>query len=133
MSKALDDLSARFKPLAIELLARCTEAGIMVMIIETRRTLAEHEANLAKGVSWTQHSKHLDGDAIDICPYVNYVLQGTNKLDWDASDPVWQKLGPIGERLGLRWGGRWAVRDMGHFEYHAAPPPTTTATTTTTT
>lgn len=132
MSKALDDLSARFKPLAIELLARCTEAGIMVMIIETRRTLAEHEANLAKGVSWTQHSKHLDGDAIDICPYVSYVLHGTNKLDWDASDPVWQKLGPIGERLGLRWGGRWQQKDMGHFEYvapqtsPAAPVSTTT-------
>ena len=61
MSRALDDLSTSFRPLAFELLARLTEAGIQVKIIDTLRTQAEHEANLKNKVSWTQHSKHLDG------------------------------------------------------------------------
>lgn len=117
MSRRLDDLSARFKPLAMALLARATEADIPIMIVETRRTPEQHAKNLANGVSWTTHSKHLDGDAIDICPYYQFVLHGTNKLQWDATDPVWQRLGPIGEDIGLRWGGRWKQRDMGHFEY----------------
>jgi len=117
MSRALDDLSPRFRPLAMELLARTVEAGIPVLVVDTLRTPAEHAANLAKGVSWTVHSKHLDGDAIDIVPYSQYDLHGPDKLQWDAGDPIWQKLGAIGERIGLRWGGRF--KDMGHFEYVA--------------
>ena len=117
MSRALDDLSPRFRPLAIELLARCVEHGIGVVIVDTLRTAEEQQANVAKGVSWTLHSKHLDGDAIDLCPIQTYELHGANKLQWNASDPVWEQMGVIGESLGLRWGGRWKVRDMGHFEF----------------
>ncbi len=117
MSRRLDDLSPRFLPLAMTLLARCVEAGLQVMIIDTLRTPAEHADNLARGVSWTTHSKHLDGDAIDICPYAQYDAHGADKLLWDAGDPIWQKIGVIGEALGLRWGGRWTIPDLGHFEY----------------
>lgn len=117
MSRRLDDLSPRFRPLAMELLARCVEQGIAVMIVDTLRTPAEHQANLAKGVSWTTRSKHLDGDAIDVCPYYQYSLHGADKLQWDPADPAWAAVGRIGEELGLRWGGRWKQADLGHFEY----------------
>lgn len=116
MSRALDDLSPAFKPLAIELLARLVEARIPVLIVDTLRTPAEHQANLAAGVSWVTHSKHLDGDAIDICPYEVYKLDGPDKLQWSSTHAIWQRIGTIGESLGLRWGGRWTVRDMSHFE-----------------
>lgn len=121
-SRRLDDLSPRFRPLAIELLARLTEARIQVMIIETLRSMKEHEANLIKGVSWTPHSKHIDGDAIDICPYSVYDLHGDDKLQWNSGDPIWTKIGEIGESLGLRWGGRWTQKDMGHFEFVTPAP-----------
>jgi hypothetical protein len=120
MSRLLDDLHPSFKPLAFELLARCCEKRITVMIIDTLRSRAEHEINLAKKVSWIQHSLHLDGLAIDICPYEQYILHGTNKLQWNSDDPVWTEIGLIGERVGLKWGGRWKQRDMGHFE-HPSP------------
>ncbi len=116
MSRALNDLDPRFRPLAVELLARLVEAGIPVCIVDTLRTPEEHAANLAKGVSWTAHSKHLDGCAIDIAPYETFLAHGADKLLWDASDPVWARMGAIGEALGLRWGGRF--RDPGHFELH---------------
>lgn len=121
MSRKLDDLSLRFKPHAMELLARCVEAQVLVMIVETLRSPAEHAANLATGVSWIAHSRHLDGDAIDIAPYAIYALHGSAKLNWDAADEAWQTIGQIGESLGLRWGGRWQQRDMGHFEYRPRP------------
>ena len=116
MSRALNDLSDDFKPIAIEFLARLTEAGIHVLIVDTLRTPAEHATNLANGTSWTVRSKHLDGDAIDVCPFKEWQLNGPDKLQWNSDDPVWQRIGKIGEDLGLRWGGRWTVKDMGHFE-----------------
>jgi hypothetical protein len=67
-------------------------------------------------VSWTTRSAHLDGRAIDICPYMQWQLNGPDKLQWDGSDPVWAAIGRIGEELGLRWGGRWKQKDWGHFE-----------------
>jgi hypothetical protein len=126
MSRHLNDLSDDFRPLVFEFLARLTEQGIGVLIVDTLRTSAEHEANLAKGVSWTALSKHLDGplrgspqpgsDAIDVVPFDTYLLDGADKLKWDSGDPIWDRIGKTGEAIGLRWGGRWKQRDMGHFE-----------------
>lgn len=118
MSRKLDDLSPRFRPVAFELLARFTEAGLMVMIVDTLRTPQEQATNLANGVSWTLKSKHLTGDAIDVCPYKMYALRGPDKLEWGADDPVWPKLGAIGMGLGLKWGViRNGMRvDLGHFQ-----------------
>jgi D-alanyl-D-alanine carboxypeptidase-like protein len=89
----------------------------MVMVVDTLRTPLEHSENLAKGTSWTPRSKHLVGLAIDIAPFETYLLHGPDKLKWDSSDPVWRRLGEIGEGLGLLWGGRWPHADMGHFQY----------------
>jgi peptidoglycan L-alanyl-D-glutamate endopeptidase CwlK len=121
MSRALDDLDPRFLPLAMELLARTVEAGIPVLIVNTRRTAAEQAAYIASGASWVRHSKHQDGLAIDIVPYDVFRMYGEDKLQWEGSDPVWQRLGKIGEAIGLRWGGRWQARDYGHFEYVTTP------------
>jgi len=122
MSRALDDLDVRFRPLAIELIARVVEAGIAVMIIDTLRTPAQHAINLANGTSWTAHSKHVDGLAIDLCPFLIYDLHGADKLQWKTDDPAWDTMGAIGERLGLRWGGKWTQRDLGHFEMTGVLP-----------
>jgi hypothetical protein len=121
MSRALNDLADLFRPLACELIARASEHGVPVMIINTRRTEAEQAVNMMNGTSAVKHSKHQDGLAIDICPYAHYDLHGPDKLQWDSSDPAWDILGAIGEGLGLRWGGRWRQpHDPGHFEY--VPP-----------
>jgi len=123
MSRKLSDLSTRFRPLAVELIARCTEAQIPLMVLDTLRTMEEQEENIAKGVSWTKNSKHLPqapemrAEAIDVAPYAMYQLSGPDKLQWDANDPVWEKIGKIGESLGLVWGGRWKNhRDNAHFQ-----------------
>jgi hypothetical protein len=121
-SRLLNDLDPQFRPLVVEFLARATEAKIPLLIVETRRTLAEHEANVRAGKSWTSHSPHIRGLAIDVCPYLHYGPGRSDKvLLWDVkdaaiSDPIWEKLGEIGEACGMRWGGRWGVRDCPHFE-----------------
>jgi peptidoglycan L-alanyl-D-glutamate endopeptidase CwlK len=129
MSRLLNGLSPRFRPLAFELLARLTEAKIPVLITCTSRTAAEQAEAVATGHSAVAHSKHQDGDAIDIIPFSQFLLYGEDKLQWDAVDPVWMKIGQIGEALGLRWGGRFKPLntvgvgwDPGHFEYPDKPP-----------
>jgi hypothetical protein len=117
-----------------ELLARALEIQLPVLIVFTGRTPAEQAALYAIGrtdgqppsarVTWTLESKHVMSPkqdmkslAMDICPFDLYQLNGPDKLKWDAADPSWDKLGAIGEGLGLVWGGRWKVRDLGHFEF----------------
>ena len=123
MSRSLDDLDYRIRNAVFEFLARCSENGIPVMVVDTLRTEEEQAAAIARGVSWTTNSKHLAQAetgrslAIDVAPYDIYQLHGPDKLKWDANDPVWIKIGILGEKCGLRWGGRWKQRDMGHFEY----------------
>ncbi len=137
MDRSLDSLSAAFKPLVFEVLARLTERGVMVMIVQTSRTLSEHEANLANGTSTVQYSKHLPRrlrgfplayadadkcDAIDLCPYELYQVAGPDKLAWAEkasaeSYKAWKAIGEVGESLDLRWGGRWInPHDPGHLE-----------------
>ena len=109
--------------MAVELLARLIEAGYPCMVIDTLRTPEEQRQNLMRKVSWTMDSKHLPqapsgkSDAIDICPYLQFSLHGPDKLQWDSEDPIWEKIGEIGESLGLVWGGRWQKKDLGHFQH----------------
>lgn len=119
MSRALDDLSPRMRPLVDRFLAKLMEARIPVMVVDTLRTPEEQAANVAKGVSWTRNSKHLTGDAIDVAPYAIYDLNGPDKAQWDETDPIWNRIGQIGQACGLKWG---VVKngqrfDLGHFEF----------------
>lgn len=138
MDRALDSLSADFKPILIDVLARLVERGVMVMIVQTGRTAEEHAANLNAGTSAVPISKHeprklrgrisgtaddLKADAIDLCPYATYALVGPDKLQWADDDSTearaaFAAIGEIGEAHGLRWGGRWKTpHDPGHLEY----------------
>lgn len=128
MNTSIDSLDPVFLPIAERLLARLVEARIPVLIVNTRRTPAEQAAAIAKGVSWVQHSKHEDGLAIDVVPYETYMAHGEDKLNWNTSDPIWLLIGAVGEKLGLRWGGRFHPInsigigiDPGHFEYVPGP------------
>jgi hypothetical protein len=122
--RTLDSLDIRFRFKAIELLARCTEAGVPVLIINTLRTQAEQDEAIRTGHSKVARSKHQDGLAIDICPIEQFLIHKSNKLQWDINDPVWKQIGEIGQKLGLRWGGTFKPLnqnglgwDPGHFEY----------------
>jgi hypothetical protein len=117
MSRSLDDLTPEMRPIAMELLARCIEKRIQVIIIDTLRTPEEQEQNVRNGVSWTRNSKHLPqepsgkSDAIDIAP-----VKVLHLKNWAPNHPDWRAIGNIGEDLGLAWGGRWSIPDCSHFQ-----------------
>lgn len=123
-SRKLDDLDPRFQPIAFALLARFVEVGLPVLIVCTRRSDEEQAEAVRTHHSKVAHSLHQDGLAIDIVPYSQFDLHGPDKLQWDTDDAAWPILGAIGEKLGLRWGGRFKPLsprgigwDPGHFEY----------------
>jgi len=59
-------------------------------------------------VTKTLASRHLGGRAFDI----DFIGRHPD----DVPIPWWEFAGYVGEQLGLRWGGRWALRDYRHFE-----------------
>lgn len=140
--RSLDALSSDFYPKACEFLARVTARGVCLLIVQTRRTLAEHQDHIASGASNVTFSKHLPrhlrgfsddislgpdllsrtsdldkSDAMDVAPYDIFQLHGPDKLQWTLKDGAWLIIGEEAERLGLRWGGRWQKPvDPGHVE-----------------
>lgn len=137
--RSLDSLSTEFAPLAYEWIARVTARGVCVLVVQTSRTVEEHQVNLAAGTSGTSRSLHLPrslrastlldftpldregdwqkADALDLAPYEQYFLHGPDKLRWTTADAAWGVIGEECERVGLRWGGRWRTPfDPGHGE-----------------
>jgi peptidoglycan LD-endopeptidase CwlK len=118
-SRSLDDLHPALAEKAKKLIALCKAEGIDLRVTSTLRTFAEQAELYAQGrtkpgkvvtrakpgSSW-----HQFGCAVDICPFKG------GKPDWES--PHWNKIGAIGKKLGLLWGGDWLRPDRPHFEYH---------------
>lgn len=111
-------LKPRVRALALSLQEACEREGFSITISYGFRSREEQDALYAKGRT-TQgsivtnarggDSFHNYGVAFDIRPV--------------ASSPAERELlrlkaGPLGEALGLTWGGRWETfKDIPHFEY----------------
>jgi hypothetical protein len=112
------DLSALhpyFRDRIILLLHNCRKKGINLAIVETYRSPSKQNEYKTMGKKYTRsragRSKHQYGLAIDVVPVIDSVAQWDNRA-------LWRKVGAEGEKLGLRWGGRWRhLYDPGHFEW----------------
>jgi hypothetical protein len=98
-----------------QLVANCKEQGIELAVVESYRTHAKQNEYKVMGKKYTAsgagRSKHQYGLAVDLVPIVDSVAV------WDNVQ-LWKKIGVMGEKLGLRWGGRWRKPyDPGHFEW----------------
>lgn len=73
--------------------------------------MGRHVTNARAGESW-----HNFGRAFDVC-IRTFSGDKTPKDVWDGP---WDRVGELGESLGLIWGGRWKGRkiDRPHFEWH---------------
>jgi len=104
-----------FRDRVIELIKQCKANGIEIAVVESYRTHAKQHEYKTMGRNFTNsgagRSKHQYGLAIDIVPIVDSVAVWNNVA-------LWRKVGTTGEKLGLRWGGRWRKPyDPGHFEW----------------
>lgn len=104
-----------FRDKVIELIRICKTKGIELAFVETYRTHAKQNEYKGMGKKYTRSgggkSKHQYGLAVDVVPIVNGEAQWHDRA-------LWLKVGVVGEKLGLRWGGRWRRPfDPGHFEW----------------
>lgn len=119
MSKDINDLDPDVAEMARQFLAQAAKEGVLLRITQTRRTYLEQEDIYAQGRSKPGkivtaarpgYSWHNFGRAFDVCqaagePYPDH-------------EPFWEKVGDIGKRCGLDWGGDWKHPDRPHFEHH---------------
>ena len=118
----LNLLKPKVKALATRLIKKCRQQEIEIIVTQTLRTLEEQDALYAQGRTKpgkivTQakggYSFHNFGVAFDICPIVN------GKAEWQDEN-LFKKIGAIGKKIGLEWGGEWtSFRDLPHFQYLA--------------
>jgi len=111
----LDALHPYFRDKITQLIKTCKGQGIELAVVESYRTHAKQHEYKSMGSKYTRSgagkSKHQYGLAVDLVPIVDSVAV------WD-NIALWKKIGVTGEKLGLRWGGRWKKPyDPGHFEW----------------
>jgi len=130
--KNLEGCDEDLKSRGLRFLEEADKAGIEVLIYMGYRSNAEQDYLYAQGrtrpgakVTNRKGGKSVHNStkagkpaskAFDCVPLVKGVP------DWDNKD-LYEKLGKIGESLGLEWGGRWKkFVDKPHFQLPGAKP-----------
>lgn len=115
--KLIYGLNANFREKVMNFIIESEKEGIKLVILSGHRTFKEQDRLYSKGrttngriVTYVKggESYHNFGKAIDVIEVDNEKLLYKNKN--------WNKIGEIGERCGLKWGGRWRMRDNFHFQ-----------------
>lgn len=145
INRKIESLIPAMQPVVRTFFEKLKTAGIKFAIVETLRTQeiqncyymqgrenldivnsARKTAGLwpinekenSRTVTNTKNSRHMTGRAIDICP-----LDDKGNFNWSAPQESWERIGKIGEEVGLDWaaggfGDTWGRRwDNPHFEF----------------
>lgn len=107
----LAELEPVTRRLVAQLLREARAEGLNVRIVErtgAKRSKEEQLREFNEGDSKTKDGPHVYGAAVD--------LRFIDPEPWSSKHP-WARLGAIGKRIGLGWGGDWkSLKDLGHFE-----------------
>ena len=113
----------------VKLQKECLKAGIKIKIGECFRTVAEQNALYAKGRTApgsivtnakgnSYSSMHQWGVAFDFFLDMDVDKDGKTSDDaFNNATKLFNKVGAIGKKLGLEWGGDWkSIKDLPHFQ-----------------
>lgn len=126
----VSQLHPKLKKKAVKLQKECLKAGIKIKIGECVRTVAEQNALYAKGrngvpgpivtkAKGTDYkSMHQWYIAFDVFLVMDVDRDGSVKDDaFNNATGLFNKVGAIGKKLGLEWGGDWkSIKDLPHFQ-----------------
>lgn len=128
MSRNVNDLHPALQLKVAELKELCKANGISIGISECLRTVTEQDALYAKGRTaagsivtnckgTSYSSMHQWGVAFDF--YLDMDVDGDGMRSDDAfnnATRLFQKVGTLGQSIGLEWGGGWRNKDLPHFQ-----------------
>lgn len=134
-SRKLEDLHPVVRAMAEKFIDKCKAEGIEIIVTCTYRDNEMQDALYARGRTIkTEHgmpvgkvtnakagqSFHNYRLALDIVPLRNgKPVWGTKGAD----ELLWQRIGNIGESVGLEWAGRWVkFKEFPHFQYTGGHP-----------
>ena len=123
-SRSLNELVPIVKQKVEELIALCNDEGIDLLVTSTYRDNESQAALYAQGRTTmgkivtnanAGDSFHNYRCAVDIVPLRNgKPVWGTKGDDGE----LWQKIGKIGEGVGLEWAGNWRTfKELAHFQF----------------
>ena len=125
-SRSLSDLRLIVMNKCLAHITACKNEGIDLIVTCTYRTPEEQDVLYAQGRtapgSIVTHAKagqsmHQYRLAYDCVPVVN------GKALWDASSPIWAKVGALGKAQGMEWGHDWVqFKELPHFELRNGHP-----------
>ncbi len=120
MSARIEDLEPKTRELCEKFLAACAGVGIALRVTQTLRTFDEQDRLFQQGrtipgpnatkdrplggivtKAKPGQSPHNFGMAFDVC----FDAKKSRACYPPTDDPRWQKIGVLGESLGLNWGG----------------------------
>jgi len=117
--KRLEDLHPYVRNKAEDLLVLCSMEKIELAIVCGYRSIEEQDRLYSQGRTIPGNivtnarggrSFHNHRAAFDVCPVED------GKLNWNSNK--WDRVGELGERIGLEWGGRFkSIIDKPHFQY----------------
>lgn len=121
MGRDIKQCHPRLQALASQLVSECAAQGLKIKITDCFRTVEEQNklyargrtepGNIvtnAKGTDYQSH--HMWGTAFDFC-------RNDGAGAYNESGSFFGKVGAIGKRLGLEWGGDWkSPVDKPHFQ-----------------
>jgi peptidoglycan L-alanyl-D-glutamate endopeptidase CwlK len=123
-SRSLTELAPKVREMAEALLSACEAEGIKLTVTSTYRDAEKQDALYAQGRTKPGkivtnakggQSLHNWRVAFDVVPFRD------KQPVWQTSGEdgkLWQKVGAIGESVGLEWGGRWKkFPDFPHFQF----------------
>lgn len=118
-SRDINELHPKVKAKAQAFLDECKKAGLNVIIYSTYRDHESQNDLYAQGRTKSGKivTKAKGGDsfhnwrvAFDAAPVTN------GKIDWNNSK-LFERMGAIGKKVGLEWGGDWKFKDMPHLQF----------------
>jgi peptidoglycan LD-endopeptidase CwlK len=106
-SKSLKELKG-VHPDLVAVVKRAIELTVQDFSVhDGNRTLEEQKKYLASGASQTLDSRHLNGHAVDLVPFIN----GMMRWEWEPIYKIAEAVRVAARELSipLRWGGAWDV------------------------
>jgi peptidoglycan L-alanyl-D-glutamate endopeptidase CwlK len=119
-SRDINELNPKVAKLCLDLIAKCKREGIDILITSTYRDAESQNALYAQGrtIAGKKVTNAKAGDsfhnwrcAFDFVPIVNGKAQWSDVATFD-------RVGIIGEKLGLTWSGRFVkFPERAHFQF----------------